>query len=88
MLAQVNATAEGHVVLSEVYAPGWSAFVDGQAAPILRANQLLRAVPITAGEHELRVLYDPVSFKLGAILSGVTLVLLIGAIVFLWRKEE
>jgi hypothetical protein len=88
MLAQVNATAEGHVVLSEVYAPGWSAFVDGQAAPILRANQLLRAVPITAGGHELRVVYDPVSFKLGAILSGVTLVLLIGAIVWLWRKEE
>jgi uncharacterized membrane protein YfhO len=40
--------------------------------PILRAYSTLMAVPIPAGEHTLRLVYDPLSYRLGAGLSLVT----------------
>ena len=39
----------GLVVVSEAYAPGWEARVDGVAAPVWRANAVMRGVPVGAG---------------------------------------
>jgi uncharacterized membrane protein YfhO len=88
IVAQVNATQDGYLILSEMYAPGWHAYIDGQVVSILRANQLLRAVPIVAGTHQFRMIYDPLTFKLGAIISGVTLLLTLGALLWLWRQPD
>jgi len=41
----------------EQYDPGWSALVDGKAAPLLRANLLMRAVPLPAGSHRIELQY-------------------------------
>lgn len=68
----LRAEEEGYLVLSEVYAPGWRAWVDDREAPVVRANFLFRAVPVSPGDHRVRLVYDPLSFKLGAIVSGVT----------------
>lgn len=77
IVAQVGTADDGYLVLSEVFAPGWRAFVDGQEVDIVRANELFRAVPLSQGRHQVRVVYAPLSFRLGAILSGITLLLLI-----------
>lgn len=60
--------------LSDNYYPGWKAKVDGEETEILRANYTFRAVPLIAGEHEVRFYFDPVSFKLGVIVSVLSLV--------------
>ena len=62
----VEAPADGWVVLTESYYPGWQVWVDDQAAELVRANYLFCAVRVTAGEHELHFRYRPrwVSFGL------------------------
>lgn len=49
----------GWVVLNDVWHPWWIAEVDGQPAPILRANVMFRAVAIPEGRHEVRFLFEP-----------------------------
>lgn len=71
------------LVLSEVYYPGWRAFVDGIETPILRANIALRAVPLRAGAQRVELVYDPWSVKLG---MAVTVITLLGIIVLLQKN--
>jgi len=70
------------LVLSEVYYPGWRAFVDGIETPILRANIALRAVPVRAGAQRVEMVYDPWSVKIGlGITLGTLIALVLGGIV-------
>ena len=78
---------EGLAVFSEVYYPaGWSAKIDGQQAEILRANYVLRALRLPAGEHEIEFSYMPESIVKGAkyssMASGLLILLLVLGIFF------
>ncbi len=53
------------LLLSELYYPGWKAYVDGKKTPILRADYLLRAVKLDAGNHSISMVYRPMSFIIG-----------------------
>jgi hypothetical protein len=55
--------ADGLLVLSDVYYPGWIADVDGKPAPILRADILFRAVEIPAGSHRITFRFVPFSIS-------------------------
>ena len=57
--ATVDAPADGLVVVLDPWFPGWSARVDGAAAPLLRANFAFEAVPVRAGVHTLELAYFP-----------------------------
>jgi hypothetical protein len=63
----------GFLVLSDLFYPGWKAQIDGSDAEILQANYLVRAIELTPGTHTIRFFYDPLSFKIGAIVSGSTI---------------
>ncbi len=52
--------------------PGWQAFVDGQPAPLLRAYGALSALVLPGGVAEVRLVYDPWTFKAGALISVVS----------------
>ncbi len=73
----VAADGPGQVILSEVWYPGWEAWVDGAPAEVERAG-LFRAVTVSAGKHEIVFAFRPLAFYLGAALSGV------GLIVAMW----
>ncbi|MCI0476564.1 MAG: YfhO family protein [Anaerolineales bacterium] len=79
----VSTPADALLVFSENYYPGWRATVDGQPTEILRANLTLRAIPVRAGQHHIEMWYDPLSFKLGAVVSALTLLGCIGALFWL-----
>jgi hypothetical protein len=49
----------GYVVLNDVWHPYWIAEVDGQEAPILRANVMFRAVVIPEGRHQVTFRFEP-----------------------------
>ncbi len=63
------------LVLADAWFPGWKAALDGIPTKILRGDLLVRAVPIPAGQHQVVFRYDPLSFRLGAKVSGVALVM-------------
>ena len=61
-----DSPSDGTVVFSEIFYPyGWNAYIDGKPADIFRANYLLRAMNIPAGQHEIRMEFRPDSVELG-----------------------
>jgi hypothetical protein len=70
--------APGLLVLSEVYYPAWKAYVDGEPAPLYRADHLLRAVPVTAGEHVVELRYESSPLEAGIVISLIAYSALVG----------
>jgi hypothetical protein len=64
----------GYLVLADTWYPGWCATVDGEDVELLRANYVFRAVLLGAGDHVVRMLYQPLWLRAGAVLSLGTLV--------------
>ncbi len=80
-------------VFSEIYYPkGWDAFIDGKPAPYFRANYVLRAMVLPAGEHKLEFKFEPKGYSIGRKISIASSVLLLlfcaGAIVLPLVKKE
>jgi hypothetical protein len=60
------------LVVSEIAYPDWHATVDGAETPILAANYCLRAVPLAAGDHEIRMRFSSRALRLSLIVSIVS----------------
>jgi hypothetical protein len=65
----------GLLVLTDAFAPGWSAQADGQDRPIYRADGMFRAVPLQGGEREVVFRYRPARWNESLALLGLALLL-------------
>ena len=75
---EVDSCGKGVLVVTDAWFPGWTATVDGKPVEILRADLALRAVPVPSGPSRVRMDYLPASFTLGAGVSGLALLALLG----------
>ena len=80
-------------VFSEIYyKDGWNAYIDGKIVPYVRANYLLRAMPLKAGNYEIEYKFEPKSYSIGnsiALISSLLLLLgIIGYVFLLWNKSR
>ena len=66
------------LVVSEMFYPGWEATIDGERTPIMLADYLLRAVYVPGGQHQIQMRYRATAARNGAIISVLTLGLLLG----------
>jgi len=84
---------DGLAVFSDIYyAKGWTASVDGKETPIMKADYVLRAIKVPAGNHNIEFHFHPASFYKGqkiAMVSSILLILLcLGALFQSFKKEQ
>ncbi len=75
-----KSSQNGLAVFSEIYYPfGWEAYIDGEHKEHFRADYMLRALEIPAGEHNIRFAFEPDS-----VTRGDTIAVICIAIMFLF----
>jgi hypothetical protein len=83
---RAEANRSSLLVLTDVHYPGWKATVDGRPVPIERVDYLLRGVPVPAGSHRVEFRYEPLSWRIGWILSSLGLLAVGAAALVGWRR--
>jgi len=81
LVYQSNTPAPKIAVFSEIYYNrGWKMLIDGAEKPYFRADYLLRAAAIPAGNHKIEFIFHPASYYAGEDISLAGSVLLIAAL--------
>lgn len=84
----VNSQTAGWLIISTSHYPGWRAFVNGQETLVLRANYAFNAIAVNAGQNQVLFKYDPLSVKLGWIISLFGLLGMVGLTIYIRRKQN
>jgi len=71
----VSLNSPGILVMSENALPGWSVYVDGKRQKMLIVNLCFRAVKLDKGNHNVVWKYTTPGLKLGAAVSGITILI-------------
>jgi len=66
--------------LADQWYPDWTATIDDRPAPLLKADYLLRAVPVPAGRHRVTFTFRSRAIRLGLMLSVISTVLSLGLV--------
>ncbi|MBM3319372.1 MAG: YfhO family protein [Candidatus Eisenbacteria bacterium] len=84
VVVRTESGADSFLLLADAWFPGWTASVDGAPAKIYRADYAFRGVHLPAGGHVVDFRYRPASFRVGGIVSLLSL----GAAVILLIKDR
>jgi len=88
IVLEVDSPEAAFLFMSEAHYPGWKAYVDGREEEILRADYVFRAIPVGPGSHRIEVVYQPLSFKVGLVVSLLTIGVLLAGWVFSTIKKR
>lgn len=69
----VRQSTPGYLVALKTYYPGWYATVNGQPTPLIRSDVAFMSVPVPAGDSAVELTYDPISVRIGLVVSGMAL---------------
>lgn len=84
----VSSSQPAFLVVSEMFYPGWQAWLDGRQIPIERADYILRGLAIPAGSHRLELVFHSTGLRQGLICAAIgALILFIGAIITRRKKQ-
>lgn len=80
-------------VISEIYYPyGWKMILDGKEVPYIKADYLLRAVHVPAGNHTIKMVFEPEVIEKGKLFSmiafGVFLILSALGIYWMYKNRK
>lgn len=73
-----NNSGEGFAVFSEIHYPkGFEVKIDGEPVDLLRANYVLRALQVPAGEHEIIFEFKPSIYTTGTVVMRIFSILVV-----------
>jgi len=85
---RVSTKTDAVLIFSDSYYPGWKAFIGEREVKILQANVTQRAVPVPAGEHVVRFVFESEPVIRGLWITGFSVFLTaIFLILFLKRRS-
>lgn len=76
-----------YLLLSIPYGKGWTAYVNGEAQPLYRANTMYMALYLQPGAHEIELRYETPGLKVGAMVSLVSTTVA-AAYAFFWFNQK
>jgi hypothetical protein len=86
---EVVAPSAGFLVVGDNYSPGWRATVDREPAKVLRANYIMRAVPLSAGRHKVILEYRPWLLIAGLVMTWIGWsAFLVAVVVAIWFDRK
>jgi hypothetical protein len=74
---QVHSDSGGRFILIEQFFPGWRATIDDRSVPIERWNRAFQSIVVPPGDHRLSFTFRSRGLRLGALISAVSLLVLI-----------
>lgn len=75
------------LVLSEVWSPGWKAYLDGKTQAIVQETpNSLRLIDLKPETQFVDFVYEPPGFKAGRAITFTTLIVLVGYGIYRWKK--
>ncbi|WP_346236489.1 YfhO family protein [Niabella insulamsoli] len=88
-----SSASGGFAVFSEVYYPaGWNAYIDGKKAEIIKTNYFMRGLMIPAGEHQIRMAFEPEKVQRGMTISYISswlvMLIVIGGFAMQWWVDR
>jgi hypothetical protein len=92
LIYKYSAKSEKLAVFSEIYYPaGWKCSIDGKESKYFRADYVLRAMIVPAGNHEIKFVFKPASYIIGnkiSLASSIILILLLAGFLVLKLKKR
>jgi membrane protein YfhO len=82
----VESPAEGFLVLTDAYYPGWRVTVNGAAAELRRADAMFRAVQIPAGASDVVFQYQPAWWPWAGLVGALAWLGAIGVLAVVRRR--
>ncbi|HSB08656.1 MAG TPA: YfhO family protein [Blastocatellia bacterium] len=88
VVIQTDSGADGLLVLSDNYYPGWRASVDDAPAQVFRANCTMRAVNVPAGRHVVSFAFVPATFFTSVYISLAAAALTLAFLIYAALKRR
>lgn len=90
---EANCNGPQFAVFSEIYYPkGWNAYLDGKLTDYYNTDYILRGMPLPAGKHSIKFVFEPESVKQGRsimfIASILIVIILIGGLFMAWKESS
>ena len=83
----VTAAEDGYLILSIPYDPGFTIKVDGVKTEAALFEDMMIALPLTAGDHDISLSYYPQGMTAGILITALS-ILLFAIICYAERKKE
>lgn len=84
----ITAERDGIMYTSIPYYKGFHVYVDGEQTSVSLVGNALIGVPLSAGEHDIRITYFPYGLKLGIVLSILGLMGMTAIFLYERRKRK
>jgi len=78
LVLAVDPSSRGLMTVSELYYPGWQAYIDGKKVETFKTDLMFRGVMLPGGQRTVEFRFEPSNITYGAVISLIVLALLIG----------